>query len=174
MYKILAILIVLPSLAMAQDIVLHPAGYDEFCKENKGFALCMEHQYRAEHKATLEEIEKINIQVNTEIKPLSDELHYGTPDKWAFPVDGYGDCEDVVLQKAKILYNMNYDPYKVRIIIGSFSRSHGKNDLHAVLGVTINNVEYVLDNLQNDVVKLSDYKTFKVILKQKIGTNKWE
>ena len=46
---------------------------------------------------------QINRQVNNSIWPEDDERHYGRPEYWNIPTDGYGDCEDYALTKRKIL-----------------------------------------------------------------------
>jgi predicted transglutaminase-like cysteine proteinase len=42
---------------------------------------------------------RINKHVNDAIKPMTDQDHWGTVEKWSYPDDGYGDCEDYVLLK---------------------------------------------------------------------------
>jgi predicted transglutaminase-like cysteine proteinase len=41
--------------------------------------------------------------VNASVTPLSDQDHWGIPDRWDLPNDGYGDCEDIQLLKRKLL-----------------------------------------------------------------------
>ncbi|HYP10780.1 MAG TPA: transglutaminase-like cysteine peptidase, partial [Xanthobacteraceae bacterium] len=40
------------------------------------------------------ELKRINIAVNTDIKPMTDMDHWGVVERWNYPDDGYGDCED--------------------------------------------------------------------------------
>ena len=49
------------------------------------------------------ELVQINATVNEQIKPMTDQDHYGALEKWAYPDDGYGDCEDYVLLKRRLL-----------------------------------------------------------------------
>ena len=42
---------------------------------------------------------RVNKWVNETIKPLTDSEHWGVVDRWSYPDDGYGDCEDYVLLK---------------------------------------------------------------------------
>jgi predicted transglutaminase-like cysteine proteinase len=35
-----------------------------------------------------------NAHVNSTIKPGSDMAHWGLEDRWDYPDDGFGDCED--------------------------------------------------------------------------------
>jgi predicted transglutaminase-like cysteine proteinase len=37
------------------------------------------------------------------IRPLTDQEHWGIEDRWDYPDDGYGDCEDYQLLKRKLL-----------------------------------------------------------------------
>ncbi len=50
-----------------------------------------------------EEFERINLWVNTHVKPMTDMDHWGVIDRWNYPDDGYGDCEDYVLLKRRLL-----------------------------------------------------------------------
>jgi hypothetical protein len=36
---------------------------------------------------------RVNTDVNEAIRPESDEVHYGRPEIWTIPDDGYGDCD---------------------------------------------------------------------------------
>jgi predicted transglutaminase-like cysteine proteinase len=46
---------------------------------------------------------RVNKWVNETIKPLTDPEHWGVVDRWSYPDDGYGDCEDYVLLKRRML-----------------------------------------------------------------------
>src|SRR5215470_13330885 len=46
---------------------------------------------------------KVNAQVNESIKPMTDLEHWGVVERWNYPDDGYGDCEDYVLLKRRML-----------------------------------------------------------------------
>ncbi len=52
---------------------------------------------------TWQTIVSVNRRVNTTVKPLTDQDHWGVPDSWDFPTDGAGDCEDYQLLKRKLL-----------------------------------------------------------------------
>jgi len=41
-----------------------------------------------------EELERINLWVNSHIKPMSDMDRWSVVERWNYPDDGYGDCED--------------------------------------------------------------------------------
>ena len=45
----------------------------------------------------------VNRRVNARIKPITDMAHWGVVDRWDFPDDGFGDCEDIQLLKRRML-----------------------------------------------------------------------
>src|SRR5262249_37116699 len=49
------------------------------------------------------ELKHINVAVNTRVKPMTDMEHWGVVERWNYPDDGYGDCEDYALEKRKLL-----------------------------------------------------------------------
>ena len=46
---------------------------------------------------------KVNAWANDNIKPITDLEHWGVVEHWDYPDDGYGDCEDYVLLKRRML-----------------------------------------------------------------------
>src|SRR5262249_2509358 len=49
------------------------------------------------------DLQEVNTWVNSAIKPMTDMDHWGVVEKWSYPDDGYGDCEDYVLLKRRML-----------------------------------------------------------------------
>jgi hypothetical protein len=72
-----------------------------------------------------------NTSVNWTIKPLTDIEHWGVADRWSYPDDGYGDCEDYVLFKRRMLIQSGW-PREVLLV--TVVRSE-KDEGHAVLTV---------------------------------------
>ena len=54
------------------------------------------------------ELERINLWVNSHIKPMTDMDHWGVVERWNYPDDGYGDCEDYVLLKRRLLIQLGW------------------------------------------------------------------
>ena len=48
-------------------------------------------------------IVEVNKRVNRAIVPVADQDHWGGVDRWDYPDDGLGDCEDMQLLKRKLL-----------------------------------------------------------------------
>jgi predicted transglutaminase-like cysteine proteinase len=93
-------------------------------------------------------LEKVNIAVNNAVRPLEDSEHYGIAEFWTVPVDGEGDCEDFVLAKRKMLTLLGLAAPALRITVAFNTRMVR----HAVLTVVTDRGDYVLDNLQDDIV----------------------
>ncbi len=48
-------------------------------------------------------IADVNERVNGMIIPVTDQDHWGVADRWDYPDDGLGDCEDIQLLKRRLL-----------------------------------------------------------------------
>ena len=83
---------------------------------------------------------------------MTDMDHWGVVERWNYPDDGYGDCEDYVLQKRKMLMQAGW-PREALLITVVRDKN---NDGHAVLTVKSDKGEYVLDNQTDDIVLWSD------------------
>jgi len=102
---------------------------------------------------------RVNNWVNETIKPLSDLEHWGVVERWSYPDDGYGDCEDYVLLKRRMLIQSGWPRGALLVTV-----VHDQNDKgHAVLTVTTDKGDYVLDNQNTDILLWSDtgYRFFK-------------
>src|SRR3954469_19646179 len=91
----------------------------------------------------------INDQVNTTIKPLSDQEHWGVVDRWSYPDDGYGDCEDFQLLKRKRLIESGLPRRVLRMAVVLDQNGEG----HAVLMVRTTAGDLVLDNKTSAVLR---------------------
>src|SRR5262249_27439623 len=82
-----------------------PVGWREFCAQ---YAPECETPAMTGRDAVLttqawNELLRINQWVNDTIKPMTDLEHWGVAERWNYPDDGYGDCEDYVLLKRRML-----------------------------------------------------------------------
>ena len=91
---------------------------------------------------------RINDYVNRTIQPLTDLEHWGVVEKWSYPDDGYGDCEDYVLLKQRLLIKAGWPRAALLITVVRDKRGDG----HAVLTVRTNKGEFVLDNQEERVL----------------------
>lgn len=91
---------------------------------------------------------RINKFVNDSIKPITDVDHWGVVEKWSYPDDNIGDCEDYVLLKRKLLIQAGW-PREALLITVVREQS---GDGHAVLTVKTDKGEFVLDNQNPDIL----------------------
>ena len=86
--------------------------------------------------------------MNEHIKSLTDLEHWGVVERWSYPDDGYGDCEDYVLLKRRMLIDAGWPREALLITVVR----DGKGDGHAVLTVKTDRGEFILDNQNAAVV----------------------
>ena len=107
------------------------------------------------------DLERVNLFVNTHVKPMTDMEHWGVVERWNYPDDGYGDCEDYVLQKRKMLIQAGWPREALLITVVRDKRGDG----HAVLTVKTDKGEFVLDN-QNDQILLWSDTGYRFVKRQ--------
>lgn len=88
----------------------------------------------------------VNAAVNSMVKPVTDLEMWGKEEVWSYP-SNKGDCEDYVLLKRKILMKSGVPENNLLITVVRQSDGSG----HAVLTVSTNQGDFVLDNLQSEV-----------------------
>src|SRR5262245_50929089 len=82
-----------------------PIGWVEFCAEHAKECATkpLEPRDVVLTSKTWKDLVRINQWVNDNVKPMTDLEHWGVVERWSYPNDGYGDCEDYVLLKRKLL-----------------------------------------------------------------------
>ena len=98
------------------------------------------------------ELVRINRWANDNIKPLTDMEHWGVVERWDYPTDGYGDCEDYVLLKRQMLMKAGWPSSALLVTVVRDKKGDG----HAVLTVKTDKGEFVLDNQEEDIVQWSE------------------
>ncbi|HZQ14817.1 MAG TPA: transglutaminase-like cysteine peptidase [Pseudolabrys sp.] len=127
-----------------------PIGWVEFCAEYKGECNTRPSTPRdvvLTAKAWADMV-KVNAWVNDNIKPVTDLEHWGVVERWNYPDDGYGDCEDYVLLKRRMLMQAGWPREALLITVVRDKKGDG----HAVLTVKTNHGEFVLDNQEAQIL----------------------
>jgi len=131
-----------------------PIGWIEFCEENP-----RDCSNRASVPRDIvltaqawNDLLRVNLWANTHIKPMTDLEHYGVVEKWAYPDDGYGDCEDYVLLKRRMLMQAGWPREALLITVVRDKNGDG----HAILTVKTDKGEFVLDNQTDEILLWSD------------------
>jgi len=156
-------LIASPTAGMAQqsplfialgEVTRPPIGWVEFCVEYDPECKTKPSMPRdvVLSSQAWSDLQRVNLWVNTHVKPMTDMDHWGVVERWNYPDDGYGDCEDYVLQKRRMLLQEGWPREALLITVVRDRRGDG----HAVLTVKTDKGEYVLDNETNDIVLWSD------------------
>jgi predicted transglutaminase-like cysteine proteinase len=104
-------------------------------------------------------IVKVNRQVNTAVSPREDIDHWGVIDRWDYPDDGFGDCEDYQLLKRRLLVEAGLTGRALRMVVVLDENREG----HAVLTAHTDHGDFILDNKSNKVIPW--YQTGYVYIK---------
>ncbi|CAN5365265.1 transglutaminase-like cysteine peptidase [soil metagenome] len=132
---------------------LPPIGFVDFCSRNPGD--CKPAGGRQMHLPMTPErwdrLYQVNSYVNGKIAPVSDEELYGKAEYWTIPTDA-GDCEDYLLLKKRYLQDMGFPAEALLVTV--VLDEHGQG--HAVLTVTADQGDFVLDNRRNEILRWSD------------------
>jgi len=145
------------------DITRPPIGWVEFCAEHASECKVAPSEPR-NVVLTLRlwrDLARINQAVNANIKPMTDLEHYGVVEKWAYPDDGYGDCEDYVLLKRRMLMEAGWPREALLITVVRETSGDG----HAVLTVRTDRGDFVLDN-QNAAIVLWSESGYRFVKRQ--------
>lgn len=100
------------------------------------------------HTDLINKIESTNVAVNLEIEFMSDINQYNEEDYWALPISGYGDCEDLALEKRSRLVDAGVPSAALRLAFVSHKRLLNS---HCILTVETSQGTYVLDSYSNAV-----------------------
>ena len=126
-----------------------PIGWIDFCGENPRECAGGPTEPRdvVLTSKAWRDLMQVNAWVNSTIKPMTDLDHWGVVEKWSYPDDGYGDCEDYVLLKRRMLLQAGWPRAALLITVVRDKKDEG----HAVLTVKTDRGDFVLDNLADDV-----------------------
>ncbi len=96
-------------------------------------------------------VHEVNRYVNSMVAPTSDDVLYGEPEHWAYPLDA-GDCEDYLLLKKRTLEEQGFPRTILRITIVLDEKNEG----HAVLTVVTDQGDFILDNRRDEILHWKD------------------
>jgi predicted transglutaminase-like cysteine proteinase len=91
---------------------------------------------------------QMNERVNSSILAVTDQGHWGVIDRWDYPADGLGDCEDIQLLKRKLLVQAGLPHRALRMTAVIDEQGQG----HAVLMVLTDQGDFILDNKRNAIL----------------------
>lgn len=137
-----------------------PIGHYEFCKLNPDECLVKSapvDPFRLT-KQNWRMIFAVNRAANARIQPRTDLEIYGKDEVWSYPIR-FGDCEDYVLLKRRALVDKGIPLSNLLITVVRKPDGEG----HAVLTVRTDRGDFILDNLNEDVLswESTDYRYLK-------------
>src|SRR5262249_45332236 len=139
-----------PLFASLGDVTRAPIGWTDFCaqlpRECAGGPTTPRDVVLS--PTAWKDLVRINRWVNDNIKPMTDLEHWGVVEKWSYPDDGYGDCEDYVLLKRRLLMEAGWPREALLITVVRDKRGDG----HAVLTVKTDKGEFILDNQEERIL----------------------
>jgi predicted transglutaminase-like cysteine proteinase len=97
------------------------------------------------------EIVAVNARVNKAILPVTDQDHWGELDRWDYPDDGLGDCEDIQLLKRRFLVESGLPRRALRMTVVVDEEGAG----HAVMMIRTDHGDFILDNKRDAVLPWS-------------------
>ncbi len=131
-----------------------PIGWVEFCTNNPKECATrpsMPRDVVLTPKARKDLI-KVNKWVNQTIEPVTDLDQWGVVERWSYPDNGRGDCEDYVLLKRRMLIQAGWPREALLITVVRDKKGDG----HAVLTVKTDKGDFILDNQEERVLLWSD------------------
>lgn len=149
-----------------------PIGFVQFCRQN--LAECVGIARTPVRvglsKAKWDELVSVNRQVNQAVEPVTDEELYGVAEHWTYPVRSKGDCEDYVLLKRKLLIERGWPVTSLLITVVRDTKNQG----HAVLTVTTDRGDFVLDNQQTRVLPWEETEYRYIKRQSQLDVARWE
>jgi predicted transglutaminase-like cysteine proteinase len=136
---------------LASEVTQPPLGWAQFCARQPdecASTTTIAPRHLALSPGAWMTLMGINKQANEMIKPLTDLEHWGMVEHWSYPDDGYGDCEDYVLLKRRMLIQSGWPREALLVTVVRDKENKG----HAVLTVTTDKGDYVLDNQNEDIL----------------------
>ena len=148
-----------------------PIGWTDFCaqspRECDGRPL--EARDVVLSQKAWKDLARINTWVNDSIKPMTDMDHWGVIERWSYPDDGYGDCEDYVLLKRRMLMEAGWPRAALLITVVREKNGNG----HAVLTVKTDKGEFILDNQEDQILLWSETSYHYVKRQSQADQNVW-
>lgn len=134
-------------------LTLAPRGFVDFCARDRTSCLANT-EATAPAKLTAErwrELNDVNVGINRQIRPETDLSLYRLAEYWTY-ADAAGDCEDYALNKRRELKARGWPDGSLLLA----TARNEKGEMHAVLIVTTDRGDFVLDNATDFVTPWSE------------------
>lgn len=141
---------------------LPPYGFVRFCEATPSEcrAGSIEESRLGMDAVRMALLDRVNREVNTQIKPATDLELYGETERWTLPRT-HGDCEDYALLKRQRLMAMGWPASSLLMTVVLDEKGEG----HAILTARTAQGDYILDNKTDDL-KLWHKVPYTFIMRQ--------
>jgi predicted transglutaminase-like cysteine proteinase len=159
----------------ARTLVKPPPGFSESCGRYSW--LCTNSNRPATVDASGNDdagligvADAINRRVNHDITQMTDAENYGVEEYWTLPNNGRGDCEDLVLEKYKLLLDAGVDSHRLSMAI--VLDRHRDN--HLVLILRSGTGDLVLDSLESAILPWNQTEYTFLAMQALDDKSEWE
>lgn len=163
----------LPSTSSAEVIGEAPAirGWVDFCLRHAGDCLggsASPRVIRLDERVWAR-LDSVNRRVNQSIALISDMDHWGVSERWDYPSDGKGDCEDLALLKRKMLIAAGL-PRQALLMTAVYNQ---RGEGHAILMVKTDRGDFILDSARTEIVGWDETGYRYVMRQSQQNPNAW-
>ncbi len=132
-----------------QGLTSQPVGHYFYCIDNPDDCKSNKSSPIAPvlTRAMWKQMVDINYFANSTVEPVTDLEQYNKEEYWTLP-GKFGDCEDYVLLKRKMLMDKGWSPSSLLITVVKLPNGDG----HAVLSVRTAKADYILDSLNEKIL----------------------
>lgn len=129
---------------------LPPIGHVGFCRRHPEECRATETTGKriALTAERLHQLKSVNAIVNQMVRPETDLKLYGRLEHWTYPSE-YGDCEDYVILKRRLLIERGWPASALLITVVRDENDEG----HAILTARTAAGDYLLDNKHSDIMR---------------------
>ena len=154
------------------DDIRPPIGWIGFCRDGHAEDCNVPDlapQIVTLNDATWDAILTVNRSVNATIEQVEDITLYGVQEKWTYPDEGKGDCEDLALLKRRVLMREGFPRQALLMTVVRDETGAG----HAVLTVATDRGDFVLDSKTSRVLPWNSTGYGFIKRQSQINPNLW-
>jgi predicted transglutaminase-like cysteine proteinase len=147
-----------------------PIGASEFCRTHRADCSPGRKPQAVTDltQALWNQLVGVNDEVNADVIQVTDEDQYQVAEFWTYP-NGYGDCEDIALEKRRELISDGWNPSTLLMTVVRQADGEG----HAVLTVRTDRGDLILDN-QDDRVLVWSATPYQYLKRQsQLNSSQW-
>jgi predicted transglutaminase-like cysteine proteinase len=139
------------SAAPVLDEARPPIGWIDFCRAGNDEDCANETRTPTTLQMTpsvWNELNRVNRAVNASVEQVEDTVLYGVQERWTYPHQSKGDCEDIALLKRRTLIRAGIPVQSLLMTVVRDETGSG----HAILTVVTDRGDFILDSKTNRIL----------------------